>query len=796
MGNKKKLKNLVYDDYKDDFEDYDNYDDQYYSEFEFVKSTNSLKIKNNDNSKKNIIKKEEKKENIKKKNEEIQITLKNSEDNKYIMLNTLNILVLGHIDAGKSTLIGALLYNLNYVSEQTIKKYEKVKESCKYTFILDEEDDERERNITLFNKRKEFFIYYTKNDIKQAYDILLNNKPNEKNMSYNKNNMENVQKDENKNIYMNKSIFEDFYKKKIIHSDIICFRKINIFDTPGHNELVNNLLSWSFFADCAILLVDANNIYNKKNDETYKDISILKSVGISNVIIVVNKLDLFDYDIKVFENVCNTVKSFFECEKNDSIFEFIINNNFYIHVKCFENYSTLFEKNLIFTPVSAYKNKNIVKFEKGNISLFNCNFSLYDEIKYMNIKKDLFLLKVCEEILHEKKQNLSSYYNFIKNNKLFANNIFYNSYKSSILNPIKKTSDEDNTFIGVIQDFTEANNLIKANIKILDGILKIQHNYTILPLKEKITIKKIEKNSCFYKYVNIDNLSNYLAKAKNFNSFKKFLLELPDSGISEKIENQNLNEQNSKNCECIYSLKEKDFINSIQMISKLANACSFNENITITNDIVENIVLKINDNKIINGCVLVNNETKSNNYDKNNENFSLYNINNIFISNKMMVLIKINEIQIPVVIGRQYLLYSLNFSHSITIKNIHCIYKNKNCSFNSSDLLDNNLNSLNQNLTEISNSKNYKKKNNTFYEKIENKKCLRSFDIGIIEIEINNNSLMCAQKFKYDLNYFISFYNYFFNIYDFLSFAISPLSRFILSESNKIVASGLILSEE
>ncbi|CRG99523.1 elongation factor Tu, putative [Plasmodium relictum] len=793
MSNKKRSKNLVYDDYEDDFEDYDNYDEQYYSEFEIEKNVNSLKIKHNNNSKKNIIKKAEKIENVNKKNEELNLTLKNSKENKYIMLNTLNILVLGHIDAGKSTLIGALLYNLNYVSEQTIKKYEKVKESCKYTFILDEEDDERERNITLFNKRKEFFIYYTKNDIKQAYGILLNNEHNDKNINHNKKNVENLKKDENKNIYINKGIFEDFYKKKKIHNDIICFRKINIFDTPGHNELVNNLYSWSFFADCAILLVDANNIYNKKNDETYKDISILKSVGISNVIIVVNKLDLFDYDIKVFEDICNTIKSFFECKQNDGIFEFLFNNNFYVHIKCLENYSTLFERNLIFVPVSAYKNKNIVKFEKSDKPLFNCNFSLYDEIKYMNIKKDLFLLKVCEEILHEKKQNLSSYYNFIKNNNLFANNVFYNFDKSCQLNPAKKAINKDNTFIGVIQDFTESNNLIKANIKILSGILKTQNDYTILPLKEKTTIKKIEK-SCFYKYVNIDDLSYYLTRTKDFDLLKKFLLELPDSAISDKIKNQNLNE-NIKNFDSACNIKENNFTNSIQMISKLANVCSFNENITITNDIIENVVLKISENKIINGSVLVNDGTK-NNYNKNNEKYTLYNIDNIFVSNKVVVLIKMNEIQIPVIIGRQYLLYSLNFSHSVTIKNIYCVYKNKKFPFNSNDLLNNKLNNSNQNLTEISESENYKKKNNILYEKVENKKYLRSYDVGIIEIEINNNSLMCAQKFRNDLNYFISFYNYFFNIYDFLSFTISPLSRFILSESNQIVASGLILGGE
>ncbi|KOB89478.1 hypothetical protein PFDG_05027, partial [Plasmodium falciparum Dd2] len=273
MSNKRRGKSLLYDDYDDDFEDYDNYDEKEYCEFDFKEKKKTANIKqekgsnkkkeNNNNVKNDPIKKKEninkitndaikKKENINKitndtikkkeninnvtndpikkkeninnatndiiKKKENIITLQNIKDNnKYIMLNTLNVLVLGHIDAGKSTLIGALLYNLNYVSEQTIKKYEHVRESAKYTYILDEEEDERERNITLFNKRKEFYIYYTKDDIKLAYDIIRN----ENDYNNDEQEKQNIGKYTNKNIYVNKNIFEDFYKRKVIHDDVI-----------------------------------------------------------------------------------------------------------------------------------------------------------------------------------------------------------------------------------------------------------------------------------------------------------------------------------------------------------------------------------------------------------------------------------------------------------------------------------------------------------------------------------------------------------------------------------------------
>ncbi|SPJ10363.1 elongation factor Tu, putative [Plasmodium sp. DRC-Itaito] len=881
MNNKRRGKNLLYDDYDDDFEDYDNYNEKEYCEFDckekkkianIKEEKGSNKKKENIKSVKNdIIKKKEninsikndtikKKENINsvtndtlKKKENI-ITLENIKDNnKYIMLNTLNILVLGHIDAGKSTLIGALLYNLNYVSEQTIKKYEHVRESAKYTYILDEEEDERERNITLFNKRKEFYIYYTKDDIKLAYDIITNENV-YNNHEQHKQNIENYTNNiyTNKNIYVNKNIFEDFYKKKVIHDDVICIKKINIFDTPGHNELVNNLHTCCFYADCAILVVDGNNIYNKKNDETYRNVCILKSVGINNVIIVINKLDLFDYDIKVFEHICCIIKSYFECPKNDSIYEFVFNLNFYVHKKCLQNenkQTLLLERNLIFTPVSAYKNKNIVNFEQNeHIPLFNKYLCLYNQIKFMNIKKDLFFFKVCEQILDEQKKDsfkLNSYYNFVKNKNhlFFANNIFFNFDKEkNQLNSIKNVKNEDNHFVGVVQDFTQSNNMIKASIKILHGYLKTKGiAYTLLPWKENVTIKKIEtKNDIFYKFINIDYFSILLANTPNIINIIKNI-PLPQSKNLTILDNKNVDKEPNKsntykeqnyNIPCSNVIKHKInldqnnffLLNTIENISELAKYCSLqNEHLNITNDIIDNVYLKIDDNKINNGCVLINRETleneeeqenkvnkenKQNKVNKENkEKCNLFNTihNNSFHiipCNKFKVLIKLNEIRIPLIIGRQYLFYSLNYAHSVTVTNIFSLYK-KNISSNS-DHLSISSNKLkfadNKNITDIENyqksfNKNSDNNNFTFYEKIDNKKCLRSHDTGIIEIQVNNNSLICAQYFREELKYFISLDTPFFNIYDFLFFTISPLSRFILSEENQIIASGLILTK-
>ena len=66
----------------------------------------------------------------------------------------LNLIVIGHVDHGKSTTIGHLFYLTGAVDEKTIKKYEEEaralgKESFKYAWILDRLKEERERGLTI-----------------------------------------------------------------------------------------------------------------------------------------------------------------------------------------------------------------------------------------------------------------------------------------------------------------------------------------------------------------------------------------------------------------------------------------------------------------------------------------------------------------------------------------------------------------------------------------------------------------------------------------------------------------------
>lgn len=72
---------------------------------------------------------------------------------------TINVGIFGHIDAGKSTLLGHLFYKLKYVDEKAIRKNikeakEMNKPSFHFAWMMDEMQEERERGITIDTNEK------------------------------------------------------------------------------------------------------------------------------------------------------------------------------------------------------------------------------------------------------------------------------------------------------------------------------------------------------------------------------------------------------------------------------------------------------------------------------------------------------------------------------------------------------------------------------------------------------------------------------------------------------------------
>lgn len=74
--------------------------------------------------------------------------------NSFKELDSLNLVIVGHVDSGKSTLIGHLCHLNNIVSKKLAHKIEKDsinigRESYKYAWLSDEYEGEREKGITI-----------------------------------------------------------------------------------------------------------------------------------------------------------------------------------------------------------------------------------------------------------------------------------------------------------------------------------------------------------------------------------------------------------------------------------------------------------------------------------------------------------------------------------------------------------------------------------------------------------------------------------------------------------------------
>jgi bifunctional enzyme CysN/CysC/sulfate adenylyltransferase subunit 1 len=182
----------------------------------------------------------------------------------------MNIVITGHVDHGKSTLVGRLLADTGSLPEG---KLQQVKDSCKkngrvfeYAFLLDALEDEQRQGITIDSARI-------------------------------------------------------FFKSRV--------REYIIIDAPGHIEFLRNMLSGASRAEAAVLVIDA---VEGVAENSRRHGLLLSLLGISQVLVAVNKLDALDYDQRVFENIKAEYSRYLEGLK---------------------------VKPLAFVPVSAREGKNI-----------------------------------------------------------------------------------------------------------------------------------------------------------------------------------------------------------------------------------------------------------------------------------------------------------------------------------------------------------------------------------------------------------------------------------------------------
>ena len=164
------------------------------------------------------------------------------------MLEQMNVVITGHVDHGKSTVIGRLMADTGSLPEG---KLEQVKASCarnskpfEYAFLLDALKDEQSQGITIDAARV-------------------------------------------------------FFKTPKRHYIII--------DAPGHIEFLKNMVTGAARAEAAFLCIDADEgVQENSRRHGY----LLSMLGIKQLCVLVNKMDLVDYDHKVYKSVVRKYSRF------------------------------------------------------------------------------------------------------------------------------------------------------------------------------------------------------------------------------------------------------------------------------------------------------------------------------------------------------------------------------------------------------------------------------------------------------------------------------------------------------
>lgn len=152
----------------------------------------------------------------------------------------INIAMIGHVDHGKSTLIGRLLYDAGEIPEHIIEKYrkeaqEKGKATFEFAWVMDRLKEERERGITIDVAHRKF----------------------------------NTQKYE-----------------------------VTIVDCPGHRDFIKNMITGASQADAAILVVD---VVDCVQAQTKEHVFLSRTLGINQLIVAINKMDRVNYDQQAYE---------------------------------------------------------------------------------------------------------------------------------------------------------------------------------------------------------------------------------------------------------------------------------------------------------------------------------------------------------------------------------------------------------------------------------------------------------------------------------------------------------------
>jgi len=154
----------------------------------------------------------------------------------------LNLVFIGHVDAGKSTSVGRILYETGAISEQTLNKLKEEaakvgKATFEFAFVMDALKEERERGVTIDIAHREFETpkYYC-----------------------------------------------------------------TIIDAPGHRDFVKNMITGASQADAAVIVV---SVKDGIQPQTKEHAFLAKVLGISQIAVNMNKMDAVGYKKEEYDKV-------------------------------------------------------------------------------------------------------------------------------------------------------------------------------------------------------------------------------------------------------------------------------------------------------------------------------------------------------------------------------------------------------------------------------------------------------------------------------------------------------------
>ncbi|KAJ9420402.1 translation elongation factor 1-alpha [Fusarium oxysporum] len=208
----------------------------------------------------------------------------------------LNVVVIGHVDSGKSTTTGHLIYQCGGIDKRTIEKFEKVshfpfdRASFAHRFHL------RLETCPLPRSRPKI-LQYDRNFFLEAAEL-------------------------GKGSFKYAWVLDKLKaeRERGITIDIALWKfetpryYVTVIDAPGHRDFIKNMITGTSQADCAILIIAAGTgefeAGISKDGQTREHALLAYTLGVKNLIVAINKMDTTKWSEARYQEIIKETSSF------------------------------------------------------------------------------------------------------------------------------------------------------------------------------------------------------------------------------------------------------------------------------------------------------------------------------------------------------------------------------------------------------------------------------------------------------------------------------------------------------